>query len=62
MANQINPSHTINTKNKDQMQPVYQRLTKSQPAISFTGPMQWSRLPEDIRKKTQTFGRCKKKS
>ena len=59
MANEFNPSHTINTKNREQMQPVYQRLTMSQRAISFSGPKEWNRLPEDIRK-TQTVSRFKK--
>ena len=59
MANQFNPSHTMNTRNRDQMQPVYQRLTMSQRAISFSGPKEWNRLPEAIRK-TQTIGRFKK--
>ena len=44
MANHRNPSYTINTRNRGQMQPVYQRLTISQRAI----------------RKTQTLGRFKK--
>ena len=59
MTNQFKPSHTINTRDRDQMQPVYQRLRMSQRAISFSGPKEWNRLPEDIRK-TQTIGRLKK--
>ena len=35
MANQFNPLHTINTRKRDQMQPVYLKLTVSQRAISF---------------------------
>ena len=58
-ANQFKPSHTINTRNRDQMQPVYLKLTMSQRAISFFGPKEWNRLPEDIRK-TQNIGRFKK--
>ena len=45
MANKFNPTHTINTSNRDQMQPVYQRLPKSQRAISFSGPKEWNRMP-----------------
>ena len=56
MANQFNPSHINNTINRDQMQPVYQRQTMSQRAIYVSGPIEWNRLPEDIRK-TQTSGR-----
>ena len=40
MANQINPSHIINTRNRDEMQPGYQTLTMSQRAISFSDPME----------------------
>ena len=58
-ANQFNPSHIINTRNRDLMQPVYQRLTLLQRAISFAGPKEWNNLPEDIRK-TRTIGRVKK--
>jgi len=59
MANQFSTSHTINTRNRDQMQPVYQRLRMSQRAISFSGPKEWNKLPEAIRN-TQTIGRFKK--
>ena len=40
MANQFNTSHSINTRMRDLMQPVYDvypRLTMSQRAISFAG-------------------------
>ena len=52
-------SHIINSRNRDQMQPAYQRLAMSQQAISFSAPKEWNKLPDDIRK-TQTIGRLNK--
>ena len=59
MTIHFNPTHTIYIRNREQMQPVYQRLTMSQRAIPFSGPKEWNRLPEDIRK-IKTIGRFKK--
>ena len=41
--------HSLNTRNRNLAQPVFQYFTRGQQSISFMGPTTWNILPEDIR-------------
>ena len=42
--------HNLNTRQQDMANPVFQRLSKSQRAISYIGPTIWNNIPIYIRK------------
>ena len=46
---EFRPTHSINTRNRDRAQPVFQRLTSGQQSVAFMGPKTWNSLPDNIR-------------
>ena len=42
-------NHDYNTRNRDQPNPTFQRLTLTQHSIFFNGPRLWNSIPENIR-------------
>ena len=38
-----------NTRNQNNLQPKYHRLTLTQHAVSFVGPSEWNALPDDLK-------------
>lgn len=41
--------HNRNTRNRDLLVATRRTLTKTQHAVTFSGPREWNRLPADIR-------------
>ena len=41
--------HSYNTRNRDQANPIFQRLTLTQHSIFFNGPTIWNSIPVNIR-------------
>ena len=47
--NNFRVSHSINTRNRNLANPVFHRLTVTQQAVSFKGPLYWNNLPVNLR-------------
>ena len=41
--------HSVNTRNRDQAIPTYQRLSQTQRSVNFHGPSLWNSLPLDLK-------------
>ena len=54
--------HLHNTRNRNQLVPVYHRLTQTQKAISFMGPKIWNQIPIETREieSLKLFKKCVK--
>ena len=47
--NKYRTQHSLNTRNRNLAQPVFQSLTLGQQSISYMGPKTWNNFPDDIR-------------
>ena len=56
-------SHNLNTRSRFQLRPKFHRLSLSQHAVSYTGPTEWNKLPENLKQipKRNCFKRNLKK-
>ena len=45
----ITVNHNLNTRNRNELVPKFQRLDRTQQAISYVGPHIWNSLPTSIR-------------
>ena len=50
--------HDRNLRNRDFLVPTTHRLTKTQQAVTFSGPKEWNRLPIEVRN-ANTFNKFK---
>jgi hypothetical protein len=55
----IRAHHTYNTRQRDDIIPTYQRLTKTQHAFSHIGPNIWNKIPAEIQN-SSTISKFKK--
>ena len=57
-------SHNLNTRSRFQLRPKFHRLSLSQHAVSYTGPTEWNKLPENLKQipKRNCFKRNLKKN
>ena len=44
-----NDAHIYNTRQANNLVPLFQRLSVSQRSITFAGPATWNQLPDDLR-------------
>ena len=43
------PTHSYNTRNRSNLNPNFQRLTTTQRSLSYSAPMVWNGLPEELK-------------
>ena len=48
-SSQFTRTHTYSTRNRDQLLPRFHRLALSQKCVSYSGPVLWNSLPNDIK-------------
>ena len=41
--------HNVNTRNRNEIRPAYQRLTTTQHSFEYCGPKIWNELPASIK-------------
>ena len=48
-AGSFRTNHSIDTRNRNLSAPIFQRLSRTQQSISYCGPTEWNKLPNNLK-------------